>query len=167
MADPIRLKDKYVLARCCCPTPGDDIVGYHSHHDLLKVHRADCKNLSKAEADRLVPLAWSDILAQKSFEPGPAYHSLDETDFAVLLYHHSHGIDYSLMVAKALRIDKQEAFDRHKKLKALKLLIRVPAVMVSYHEKELDHKWIKHRNHTYYDLTEQGRVWLKHYLASG
>ena len=70
MTNRIRLKDKYQLARCCAPSQEDAITGYFSYDDVIKVHRADCENLGKAEEERLVKLTWEEILADNEFEPG-------------------------------------------------------------------------------------------------
>ena len=63
------------------------------------------------------------------------------------------------------RLDKQTVFDRHRKLREMGLLERVTATMVRYRKGIVDNKWIKHRNHTYFDLTDRGRKYLHHYLA--
>lgn len=158
-----RLKDKYISAKCCTPSVVDRIIGYFSYDDRIKVHRHNCPNLGKAESDRLVNLNWEDILVAASVPPGDDYHGLEATDFAVLKHHLDFDIDYSLMVAKTLQIDKQEAFNRHQKLWNLGLLERVDAVMVRYRKKTAMNKWIKHRNHTYYQLTEKGAAYLDFY----
>ncbi len=157
-----RLKDEYFLAKCCNPAIDDEIIGYYSYDNLLKVHRKDCPNLAKAEPERLVALEWSDILAEIGFEPDSDYDQLDDTDFAILKHHLEYDIDYSLMVAKMLPIPKQEAFDRHRKLRNWKLLERVDAVMVRYRKGVVDNKWIKHRNHTYFRLTPKGRKYIEY-----
>ena len=163
MTDEIRLKESYTLARCCSPSRSDKIVGYFSHDNYLKVHRHDCESLKKAESSRLVSLSWDDILEGAGFTPGPDYHKLDAADFAVLRHHLDYGIDYSLMVAKALAIPRQDAFERHKRLKDQGLLKRVEPRIVQYRKGIVDNKWIKHRNHTYYDLTEKGKAYLEYH----
>ncbi len=164
MTDEIRLKESYTLARCCSPSHSDKIVGYFSHDNYLKVHRHDCESLKKAESARLVSLSWDDILQDARYTPGPDYRGLDGADFAVLRHHLDYGIDYSLMVAKALAIPRQEAFERHKRLRDQGLLKRVEPRIVQYRKGIVDNKWIKHRNHTYYDLTDKGRLYLNHYI---
>jgi len=166
MADQPRLKEKYTLAKCCHPSPEDSIAGYYSYDDILKVHRSDCPNLDKADPERLVRLKWSDILADPKFEPDDDFRALEAIDFAILKHHLDFDIDYSLKVAAVLHIDKQETFERHKKLTASGLLERVPAVMVRYRKNTAANKWIKHRNHTYYRLTDKGRLYLKHRTGS-
>jgi len=163
MASRPKLKDKYTLAKCCRPEPETAIVGYYSFDDILKVHRADCSNLDKADPERLVKLDWSEIIVTQEFTPGEDYAALEETDFTVLKHHREYDIDYSLKVAAILRIDKQEAFQRHKKLTDGGLLERVPAVMVRYRKNTAANKWIKHRNHTYYRLTDKGKIYLEHW----
>jgi hypothetical protein len=156
VSDSRRLREKYTLARCCGPTPPDLIGGYFSHNDLVKVHRSDCPNLARSEAERRLSLEWNSILEpeqpQSDIDPG----LLDPLDFEILRHHREYDIDYSLMVAKVLKIDRQEAFGRHQKLRNLGLLERVDALMVRYRKNTVEHKWIKHRNHTYYRLTKKG-----------
>ncbi|HUV29511.1 MAG TPA: DUF2250 domain-containing protein [Acidobacteriota bacterium] len=165
MADRISLKEHYILARCCSPATGDDITGYHSHGESLKVHRRDCPNLRKTEPSRLVTLAWEDILEPEVPPPGEDYDQLDALDIAVLKHHRDCGIDYSLVVARSVGTDKQTAFDRHRKLRSMGLLCRVEAVMVQYRKGITDNKWIKHRNHTYYELTGKGHRYLDYSLS--
>jgi len=163
---PPALRQPYQLAGCCRPEPATPITGYFSHNNLIKVHKASCPNLSKAETDRLVSLAWSDILAPDEVAPGEDFADLDQMDFAILQHHDKYGIDYSLVVARALGIAKADAFRRHDKLRAMKLLERVDALMVRYRKKVINHKWIKHRNHTYYRLTRRGSLYLSHHLKA-
>ena len=163
MPDEIKLKEKYILAKCCSPSLEDKIVGYYSHDNYLKVHRHDCTSLKKAEPTRLVALSWDDILEDAGFAPGQDYDELEVDDFAVLRHHLDYGIDYSLMVAKSLAIPKQDAFERHKRLRDLGLLQRVEPRIVQYRKGIVDNKWIKHRNHTYYELTEKGKAYLDYH----
>lgn len=164
--DP-RVREPYVLARCCRPRPEDDIVGYNSFETAIKVHRADCANLARTEEARLVRLAWTDILAPDDFSPGDDYLRLDSADFAVLEHHARMGLDYSLVVARSVAISKSEAFERHRKLRDMGLLERVDKVMIRYRKGVVDNKWIKHRNHTYYDLTVRGRLYLAYFRSHG
>lgn len=165
MPDQPKLKDDYTLARCCSPSPPELIVGYYSHDNFLKVHAQGCPNLEKAESARLVELQWPEILAAEEFTPGTDYGQLEPSDFDILGHHLKYGIDYSLLVAGKVRLTKQETFERHRKLRSLDLVKRVDATMVRYRKGIVDHKWIKHRNHTYYDLTDKGRSYLRYFQA--
>jgi len=160
----MRLKDSYTAARCCNPQPGDPIVGYSSHEGGIKVHREDCASLAGADQARLVRLEWKDILAPEEFRPGNDYKKLDRIDFAILKHHEKYGYDYTLKVARILHIEKQAAFDSHEKLRHLDLLARVEPRIIRYRKNIVKGKWIKHRNHTYYDLTEKGKKYLEFYL---
>jgi hypothetical protein len=166
MARAPRLKDDYVLARCCSPAPPDRIVGYYSYDKVLKVHRHDCRHLIRVEAARLIKLDWQEIIEPPPKGPGDDFADLDTIDFAVLKHHRQYGIDYSLMLAKMLSIPKKDAFDRHQRLKEAGLLQRVDAVMVRYRKGIVDNKWIKHRNHTYYQLTKKGEQYLAYFVSN-
>ncbi len=165
MPEEIRLKDKYVLARCCSPSQGSAIVGYFSHDDMIKVHRHDCRNLVKAERERLVSLEWENIVENDEFKPGNDYGELEANDFRILQHHRDLGVDYSLKTASVIHLSRQEVFDRHRKLRDMGLLKRVEPVMIQYRKGVVDNKWIKHRNHTYYELTRRGRDYLAFFLG--
>jgi len=165
MSDKVRLKEQYVRARCCRPSPGDNIRGYFSHDRItLKVHRSDCPNLDKAPPDRLVDLRWDDILAEAAFQPGADYDDIGELDWRIMKLHDQYGVDYSLKVARMLHAERQVVFHSHAKLREMALLERVKPLIIQYRKGVVDNKWIKHRNHTYYDLTERGRQYLAYYL---
>lgn len=163
MSEDIVLKDDYTLAKCCSPVVTDSVIGYYSHDNNLKVHRTDCSNLAKVEPQRLVQLEWDEITEKPDPKPEDDYKLLESVDFRVMEHHRAFGIDYSLMVAKVLSLSKQVAFERHRKLRDLGLLERVEALMVQYRKGIADHKWIKHRNHTYYQLTAKGKRYLTYY----
>ncbi len=161
MTDRVKLKENYTASKCCNPVPPDEITGYYSHDRImLKVHRSDCDSLLKADRARLVALRWKDIIEKDDFTPDDDYAELDSLDFRILAHHEKYGVDYSLVMARLVGIDKQAAFDRHRKLRNMKLLKRVEPTMIRYRKGIVDNKWIKHRNHTYYDLTKKGRAYL-------
>lgn len=52
----------YKLAQCCHPIYGDNVVGFVSISDGIKIHRADCNNIRELEARypyRIVKARWS------------------------------------------------------------------------------------------------------------
>ena len=58
------------FARCCCPIPGDDIVGYLGRGEGLFVHTDDCtvaKRLQQRDSERFIAVDWSDEPA-RTFE---------------------------------------------------------------------------------------------------
>ena len=47
------------IARCCNPTPGDEIVGYITRGRGASIHRSDCPNILRVkDRERLVQVAW-------------------------------------------------------------------------------------------------------------
>lgn len=60
------------LANCCCPLPGDEIVGFISRGKGAIIHRADCKNIGRyreRERERLVNVSWTTIGYQHYLAP--------------------------------------------------------------------------------------------------
>jgi len=158
----MKLKDDYILAKCCNPTETDSITGYYSYDNYIKVHKSDCPNVRIADQSRLIELEWPDIIAVDDFVPESDYDELDEIDFLVMNHHKIYGVDYSLKVAAMINVDKKAVFDSHKKLRAMKLLERVKPLMIQYRKGIAKNKWIKHRNHTYYNLTDKGKKYLEY-----
>jgi len=60
------------LANCCCPLPGDEIVGFISRGKGAIIHRADCKNTNRyreRERERLVNVSWTTMGYQHYLAP--------------------------------------------------------------------------------------------------
>ena len=161
----MNLKEGYTKAKCCSPEPFDSITGYFSYNNVIVVHKTVCENLKKVEPNRLVSLSWDEILESKENEPDQDYSQLDELDFRILKHHQEVGIDYGWVVAEILNIEPQLVFERHRKLRELKLVERVQKLMIQYRKNIVDHKWIKHRNHTYYRIPPKGERYLNFFIA--
>ena len=161
MADKIDLKEDFRLALCCNPLPGDDISGFlKPDSGVISVHKKGCRNLESIQPDRLVELEWDEILAEESNETqddNSLIERLDEIDLRILRHHAEMGVDYAAVVAKSQKIGRALVFERHRKLRDLGLLARVQPRIIQYRKNIVDNKWIKHRNHTYYEITERGR----------
>ena len=51
----------YAYAKCCNPIPGDQVIGYITVGEGIKIHRKTCNNLinlSSIDADKLVAVQW-------------------------------------------------------------------------------------------------------------
>ena len=70
-------------------------------------------------------------------------------------------MDYSIVVAEVLRVPLEEMHKRHRKLRELGGLKRVQGRVIQYRKNIVKGKWIKHRNHTYYELTSEGETWIR------
>ncbi|MBA2284722.1 MAG: bifunctional (p)ppGpp synthetase/guanosine-3',5'-bis(diphosphate) 3'-pyrophosphohydrolase, partial [Ktedonobacteraceae bacterium] len=60
------------LANCCCPLPGDEIVGFISRGKGAIVHRADCQNINRyreRERERLVNVSWAGVSLEHYLAP--------------------------------------------------------------------------------------------------
>jgi len=45
-------------AACCNPKPGDDLIGYTTRGEGVKVHRRDCKNLINCDPERFIEVTY-------------------------------------------------------------------------------------------------------------
>ena len=48
-----------ILASCCEPIPGDEIMGYSTNRRGITVHRADCKSIAGTKNERIVNVSWA------------------------------------------------------------------------------------------------------------
>ena len=59
----------YILAPCCNPIPGDDIFGFLTVNEGIKIHRTSCPNASKLMANygyRILKAQWSSEIEESS-----------------------------------------------------------------------------------------------------
>ncbi len=49
----------YHLAGCCCPIPGEAIIGAVTRTRGISIHRQGCPNVESVPGDRLVPVSWN------------------------------------------------------------------------------------------------------------
>jgi hypothetical protein len=155
----------YKISECCSPVRGDVIVGYLKDSGEISVHQANCQHLGNFQPERLLQITWSDLPEDdnETEKVDEDFYLLDDVDYKILKHHQQVGIDYSIAVARDLGILRAECFKRHRELKELNFLKRVEKVMIQYRKNIVKHKWIKHRNHTYYELTEKGNKFLEFY----
>lgn len=51
----------YHRAGCCCPLPGEPIVGVVTRTKGVTIHRQDCSNVENIDSDRVIPVDWNPI----------------------------------------------------------------------------------------------------------
>lgn len=66
------------LANCCSPVPGDEIKGYVSKGQGVKVHRVDCPNIQH-EKERLIEVSWEEEIEVKNYEVKLIVYSSDRS----------------------------------------------------------------------------------------
>ena len=154
----------YKLAQCCLPEAEVGVIGYFKEDGVITVHRSDCASVQHLRAERLLEVTWVEIYAAEK----PAdieiedstFNQLDEVDYLILKHHQEFGLDYSIVVSEMLGLPLEETHKRHRKLRELGGLKRVERRMIQYRKNIVKGKWIKHRNHTYYELTPKGDRWV-------
>lgn len=85
-ADTILIGDDYQkldykLANCCNPIPGDDIFGFLTVNEGIKIHRTSCPNASKLMANygyRILKAKWTSSLTDQSFFTGLKIIGIDD-----------------------------------------------------------------------------------------
>ena len=155
----------YKLAQCCSPEAGEDIIGYFKEDGTVAVHRSDCASVQRLRLERLLEVTWGEIHAAETpadiETADPTFDKLNEVDYLILKHHQEFGLDYSIVVAEMLGLPLEETHKRHRKLRELGGLKRVEQRMIQYRKNIVQGKWIKHRNHTYYELTPKGDRWIR------
>ena len=155
----------YKLAQCCSPETGEGIIGYFKEDGTIAIHRSDCVSVQRLRAERLLEVTWDEIHAAETpadiETEDPTFDQLDEVDYLILKHHQEFGLDYSIVVSEMLSLPLEETHKRHRKLRELGGLKRVERRMIQYRKNIVKGKWIKHRNHTYYELTPKGDRWVR------
>ena len=155
----------YKIAKCCHPQENDPITGYFKEDGTIAVHHTTCGAVQGLRPERLLVVTWDEVrMTEIAAEPvalAPEFAELDEIDYFILKHHQEFGMDYSIVVAEALRIPLEEMHQRHRKLRELGGLKRVEGRIIHYRKNIVKGKWIKHRNHTYYELTPEGKTWIQ------
>ena len=154
----------YKIAKCCIPEEDDDIIGYFKEEGIITVHDLSCQSISSLRPERLLDISWTEIkqtqTSDSKQEIPKEIEELDQTDYLILKHHQEMGMDYSKVVAESLHIPLDEIQNRHKKLRELGGLKRVEGRIIHYRKNIVKGKWIKHRNHTYYEITPEGNEWI-------
>ncbi len=155
----------YKLAQCCSPEAGEAIIGYFKEDGTVTVHRSDCASVQRLRLERLLEVTWDEIHAAETpadmETEDPTFDKLDEEDYLILKHHQEFGLDYSIVVSEMLGLPLEDTHNRHRKLRELGGLKRVERRMIHYRKNIVKGKWIKHRNHTYYELTPKGNRWIR------
>jgi len=74
-------KVDFVLAKCCTPIPGDDIFGFVTINEGIKVHRTNCPNAINIRSNyayRVVPASWADSEEHTSFVTNLLIKGIDD-----------------------------------------------------------------------------------------
>ena len=62
-------KLNYTFSKCCSPIPGDDVFGFTTIREGIKVHRRDCPNAIRLQSNfayRILESKWIDSTNKKS-----------------------------------------------------------------------------------------------------
>jgi GTP pyrophosphokinase len=60
--NPDEAEKEYLLAKCCNPIPGDNVIGYRDQDNTIIIHKANCQNalkLTSREGNRIIPANWT------------------------------------------------------------------------------------------------------------
>lgn len=52
----------YILAKCCNPIPGDEVIGYRDEDSVVIIHKIDCDQAVKllsSEGNKVLPVKWT------------------------------------------------------------------------------------------------------------
>lgn len=99
-------KMDYVMAKCCRPIPGDDVFGFVTINEGIKIHRVNCPNaihIRSNYAYRVVPAAWANKEDHTAFLTGILITGIDDVGLVNAI---------TTVISKDLNVDmKSIAFD--------------------------------------------------------
>lgn len=71
----------YTLAKCCTPIPGDDVFGFVTINDGIKIHRTNCPNAINIRSNyayRVVPANWANSEEHTAFVTNLLIKGIDD-----------------------------------------------------------------------------------------
>ena len=74
-------KMDYVMAKCCNPIPGDDVFGFVTINEGIKIHRTNCPNAINIRSNyayRVVPAGWANKDDHTSFATSILITGIDD-----------------------------------------------------------------------------------------
>lgn len=83
----------------------------------------------------------------------------DEADLKILSYFKSLGPDYAKLVAFRFGLPLENARARLERLESAGFIEKVEGSIVKYYHRRV--KAVKHRNHTYFQITKDGEQFLR------
>ena len=134
----------FIIASCCNPIPGDDIIAVSTKRNIPVIHHANCKEVTDIEASRetfVIKTLWKDN-TQRTFLTGIYIDGFDKKGFiyelSYMLFHQldvnikSFNIEaiagvYTCYIMLFVQSVKQldEIIDRLKKMEGIKKVVRV------------------------------------------
>jgi len=101
-------KMDYVMAKCCSPIPGDNIFGFVTIGEGIKIHRSNCPNAINIRSNyayRVVPASWASKEDHKSFVTGILITGIDDVGLVNSI---------TTVISKDLNVNmKSIAFESH------------------------------------------------------
>jgi GTP pyrophosphokinase len=101
-------KMDYVMARCCSPIPGDDVFGFVTINEGIKIHRTSCPNaihIRSNYAYRVVSAAWASKDDHTAFSTGILITGIDDVGLVN---------EITTVISKDLNVNmKSIAFESH------------------------------------------------------
>lgn len=101
-------KMDYVMAKCCSPIPGDDVFGFVTIGEGIKIHRTNCPNaihIRSNYAYRVVPAAWAYKEEHTSFATNILITGIDDVGLVNAI---------TTVISKDLNVNMRSiSFDSH------------------------------------------------------